>query len=230
MFGRALICLFVSYALSIKPSLPVFPRHLPPLHSRAESTGEEQTVAEQRVWCGLRVHYSGLCRSRPCAGNVLLRLHHAFRPGACVRARAACGVRLCECRWATARVLVRLCLFVVVCLGVHFVGTGSSTLPFVLFVLFALAGVVSYFSCCRLESLLTAFDSRNLSPIAAHVAPQVNLSWNNYIGCTDRNGHASAWAKVSRFVILIFPALDVMSGMASPKNFLRIPMVAIPFR
>ena len=67
--------------------------------------------------------------------------------------------------------------------------------------------------------------SRVCSPARVSVCPQsitqVNLYWRYYEGCkASPDAHTSAWAQFAKFVILIFPALDVMS--AYPLNAMTL--------
>ena len=49
----------------------------------------------------------------------------------------------------------------------------------------------------------------------------MNLYWRYYEGCkASPDAHTSAWAQFAKFVILIFPALDVMS--AYPLNAMTL--------
>ncbi len=60
------------------------------------------------------------------------------------------------------------------------------------------------------------------SPLCWQVNSQCNLNWQDYYGCAEVGpdnkpvGHAPGWAYFIRIIILIFPALDVMS--AFPLN------------
>lgn len=55
------------------------------------------------------------------------------------------------------------------------------------------------------------------------VNTQCNLNWKDYVGCAASDAgaeSASGWAKAARFFVLIFPAIDVLSGF--PLNAITL--------
>jgi hypothetical protein len=49
---------------------------------------------------------------------------------------------------------------------------------------------------------------------------QINLYWNKYLGCRSYDAKASPWAQFAQYIIILFPALDVMS--AYPLNAMTL--------
>jgi hypothetical protein len=49
---------------------------------------------------------------------------------------------------------------------------------------------------------------------------QINLYWNKYVGCRSFDAKPSGWAQFAQYIIILFPALDVMS--AYPLNAMTL--------
>ncbi len=72
-------------------------------------------------------------------------------------------------------------------------------------------------------AVYTAMGLSIASYFGDDVSTQSNLNWRDYVGCASpsESSPVSVAAHVVRFVVLVFPAVDVLSGTTSLAHCLR---------